>query len=300
MKRAENCVNAKIEHISFCNDSLVFEFVKSKAHQYGEDHVGPWHVYANPLEPHICPVLSFARYILTYPEVLSSKASLFQGNSQYHRYSVQFSELLHETKDELAIFGIEEGDLGTHSCRKGVARMVGAGCTVSPPIVSICIRAGWVMGGVKDRYLKYEAAGDEYVGRCASGLNQLDKSFAISPPHFDPSHIDDITERQRMSEFIVKWFSDIIPKLDNISPGTLYLATQCFASICYHKDYITKTISSDNPLRAAILFRDIPDDVIQCSVIRYPWGKTEYTPKCTGIPPHVVLMEDFHELKLIF
>lgn len=31
MKRAENCVDAKINHIRFENDCLVFEFAKSKS-----------------------------------------------------------------------------------------------------------------------------------------------------------------------------------------------------------------------------------------------------------------------------
>ena len=67
--------------------------------------------------------------------------------------------------------GVKPGGLGTHSVRKGVATMVAAGCTVSPPIVSLCLRVGWIMGGVKDKYLFYEAAGDHYVGRCATTLN---------------------------------------------------------------------------------------------------------------------------------
>lgn len=58
MKRAENCVIANICHISFHNDSLVFEIAKSKGNQGGEEHLGPWHVYANPLKPHLCPVLA--------------------------------------------------------------------------------------------------------------------------------------------------------------------------------------------------------------------------------------------------
>ena len=37
--------------------------------------------------------------------------------------------------------------------------MVDAGCTVSTPRVSICIRAGWVMGGVNYKYLKRESYG---------------------------------------------------------------------------------------------------------------------------------------------
>ena len=64
---------------------------------------------------------------------------------------------------------------------RGVATLVAAGCTVSPPIVSICVRAGWVMGGrgVKDRYLKRESAGDQYVGQCAAGLDQLSEKFSV-------------------------------------------------------------------------------------------------------------------------
>ena len=46
-------------------------------------------------------------------------------------------------------------------------------------------RAGWAMGGVKDRYLKLEKAGDQYVGQCEAGLNQLKKEFVITPPYFD-------------------------------------------------------------------------------------------------------------------
>ena len=75
--------------------------------------------------------------------------------------------------------------------------MVASGCTVSPPIVSLCIRAGWTMGGVKDRYLKYEAAGNQYVGRCACGLNQLSKHFGVSQPFFDFS---DFTELEQIKK----------------------------------------------------------------------------------------------------
>lgn len=41
------------------------------------------------------------------------------------------------------------------------------------------------MGGMKDKYIFREKAGDQYVGRCASLLDQLSKEFAVSPPYFD-------------------------------------------------------------------------------------------------------------------
>ena len=48
MKSAENCVNAKINHIHFHGDFLIFEFAKSKGHQKGEKHLFTWNVYENP------------------------------------------------------------------------------------------------------------------------------------------------------------------------------------------------------------------------------------------------------------
>ena len=147
MKRAENCVDCKINHITIRNDALVFQFAKSKGHQNGEEHVGPWHLYANPEHPHLYVVMSLARYLFTYPQLLKDDSSLFQGTSQYNRYAKLFLQMISDNKSELQQLGVEEGDLGTHSCRKGLATMVAAGCIVSPPIVSICVRAGWVMGG---------------------------------------------------------------------------------------------------------------------------------------------------------
>ena len=51
MKKYDNCVHLKVEHILFENNSPVFEFVKSKGYQGGEEHVVPWKVYSSPLDP---------------------------------------------------------------------------------------------------------------------------------------------------------------------------------------------------------------------------------------------------------
>ena len=47
--------------------------------------------------------------------------------------------------------GLKFEAFGTHSICKGAATFVASGCTVSPPVVAICIRANWTIGGVKDR-----------------------------------------------------------------------------------------------------------------------------------------------------
>ena len=81
--------------------------------------------------------------------------------------------------------------------------MVASGCTVSPPIVAICIRAGWAMGGVKDKYLNRADAGDQYVGRCASLLSQVTKEFAVSPPYFDFTGLCDEEKLQGKKRYMI-------------------------------------------------------------------------------------------------
>ena len=300
MKRAENCVDCKITHITIRNDALVFQFAKSKGHQNGEEHVGPWHVYANPEHPHLCVVLSLARYLFTYPQLLKDDSSLFQGTSQYNRYAKLFLQAISDNMSDLQQLGVEEGDLGTHSCRKGVATMVAAGCTVSPPIVSICVRAGWVMGGVKDRYLKRESAGDQYVGRCAAGLDQLSKRFSVSPPYFDFSAINEALERARLKKRIEQWLHSRILDEGELSASSKHIVWTCFASICFHHSFLTNNLHEECSFRASLIFRDIPDEFLNLARVAYPWDSTVDTPKITGVPPHVLLMAEIEELKIKF
>ena len=78
MKRAEICVNAQINHIYFENDSLVFQFAKSKGHRKGEKHVGLWHLYSNPYKLWLSPILALSRYLFCYAEVLRGGRSTFR------------------------------------------------------------------------------------------------------------------------------------------------------------------------------------------------------------------------------
>ena len=42
--------------------------------------------------------------------------------------------------------------------------------TVSPYMASICLCTNWTLGGVKDRYIKYEKSGDNVFGAAVTGL----------------------------------------------------------------------------------------------------------------------------------
>ena len=127
-------VDCKIDHIWIEHDSLIFQFAKSKELPNSEDHIGPWHVYANPLQPNICPFLAMAIYLFSYPDILSSNSSLFPGRSQNDRFCKEFQCVLDDFNDDLGMYGFEPTNLGTHSTRKGVATSICSGCTMSPQL----------------------------------------------------------------------------------------------------------------------------------------------------------------------
>jgi hypothetical protein len=59
-----------------------------------------------------------------------------------------------ENKEAFRRIGVEVGDIGTHSAQK-------------------------------HKYIKYEAAGDQFFGCTLCGLHPLSISFSVSPPIFD-------------------------------------------------------------------------------------------------------------------
>ena len=107
------------------------------------------------------------------------------------------------------------------------------------------------MGGVKYKYLKYEAAGDQYVDRCASGLNQLSKEFAVTPAYFDFfGEINDEVEREKFKKDLQKWLEIRVPNFGGVLPLMQHLIQYLFASVCYHHDVLDKHLHAECSLRA--------------------------------------------------
>ena len=92
-------------------------------------------------------------------------------------------DLVKEHSAEIRLMGIDSDDIGVHSIRKGAATYICSGSTCCPSLAAVCNRAGWTMGKVKDTYIQYEAAQDQYVGRVVAGLNVQSHEFAVSPPY---------------------------------------------------------------------------------------------------------------------
>ena len=153
--------------------------------------------------------------------------------------------------------GFDPGDLVTYSYKKCVAKMIAYGCTLCPPITSLCIRCGLSMGGFKERYLKYEAAGYHYVGRCDSSLDQKSKLFAFSQHLFGFSSLETL-QADYVKRRLGTCLKEVLNQLDNFESAIMHLLTQLFASVCRHYDFLKTYISCECPLVDSVFYRDIP------------------------------------------
>jgi len=286
MARSENCIQMSLTHIQWRNDSLVFFFGKTKSNQEGDGNHHPWHVYSNPFEPALCPVLTLGKYFLTYPHiVLDERAPVFPGTSQYQRFSDRLVKLLRRERSSLSSLGVDPNSFGSHSIRKGAILLVSAGCTVSPPMAAICLRASWSMGNVKDRYIHYENAGDEFVGRSVTGISSLSHNFATSPVYFEPGSIDDNDYNGSLDEDVEKLISETFVKKEAISGSTFAMLKFVVASICYNYSYLETNLSLNHCIRSSPLFVALGGNRIRnYAVCRFPWTSTVNTPVFIGIP----------------
>jgi len=291
MARSDSVTSCHVNHIEWRNDSLVIFFAHSKGDQEGVNRLQPWHIYANPAQPFICPVLALAKYLFANPSILSSEDKLFPGGSQYSRFMKCFRRVIIHLKDEIKKLGCDIKNLGSHSARKGAATLAACGCTVSPPMASICLRAGWSMGPVKERYLFYEKAGDQFVGRTVCGLSPLSVEFATGPPHFNLESED---EKKILDTTLEAFVGEEGKK--KIQKQTWYAINMLFASLLYHYDYLKSNLHRKSSLFACFLFTDFPQVLKSKVRVSYPWDKDDNSPVLTGIPPHILVLAQLDKL----
>lgn len=178
--RSNSVAGLRTHHISWAGDALVVDLSKQKADQTGEK-ITPKHVYANPHQPEICPILSLGLHVFSTSfrsEDDTGNAQLFMGNF----YDV-FQSWLPIGVASLMQHGLKPEDFGTHSFRKGIATYA-AGFIGGPSILSIFLRAGWSLGQVQDRYITFSDGGDQFCGHVACGLDMTSERFSVLPPHF--------------------------------------------------------------------------------------------------------------------
>ena len=170
MCRASNTLGIRPTHMEWREDAMCIYFAHQKNDQGGQQFRDPRHIYANLLSPSICPILVLA--ISWATSGFGKSDLLFEGNIQYEKFQKLLKQLLavDDVMKELNRTRKAPETLRTHSFKKRGSGYCSSGSTACPPSTAVSLRAGWTLGGVQNTYLRYESAGDMYVGRTVAGL----------------------------------------------------------------------------------------------------------------------------------
>ena len=285
--RAETVGLINFSQLYWEDDHLKIFFPKHKSDQIGLTKDEARHIYSNPLMPEVCPIRALAAYALTFPQVFRDGKKIFPGEASHNRFDQEFKRIMELHDNDYLNINVVYSDLGTHSIRKGGATYCCAGVHPGPPVISVCLRAGWTIGRVKERYLKYENAGDELVGRTLTGIPPTSVDFGISHVYFK----SDSRYYQQIEEFLSVCFSVILPKLTGFSRVLL-------ASFIYHESWTRENQHPASPLFNSTYYSfDIvyPNrkDFVSTAL---PWENKHDAPVLTGIPIHCSLLNKIMEI----
>lgn len=249
--RSDNVVNLHVNDLEFQGDSLRVYLKRTKTDQEGNEGGTPYHCYFNTVCPPLNLGLALGVYLLCNPGILTNpKNKLFPAEYQYNRYASILNKIIKKNEEEFARIGVKPGTIGTHSARKGAATYAASGCTISPSMSAICNRAGWKLGGSRDKYIKYEAAGDQFLGRTLCGLNPLTKEFSLSPPFFN-------MDQRELSDVDNLLMSFVVGGSIMIAP-TFEVLRMCFACVVYHHDCLCVDLHLNNRFRANPAMSHLP------------------------------------------
>ena len=294
--RSSNTTTIHYHHLSWAGDSLQIYFAHMKNDPTGTRPRDPRHIYCNPYNPAICPILTLISYLLVTPP--STDTKLFPGSSQYNRYSKYLTRLL-DSKREYVLrkYGINVDDLGAHSARKGASTYMTSGCVGGPMQQAVNIRCGWRMGGVTDTYCRYEAAGDQYCGRIVSGLPLFSFRFAVLPPKLK---LETELEHDMVNDLILTLFPLMHEDLWAI-------VRYGIAALALREDWLRENLPAEHCLFQSCIwwnenFQEIKDKVelklgvgdnnLEVDQVR------SNDMNCTGIPTHTVLLSSQRDVIL--
>ena len=276
MCRVSNVADLRGAHLSMENDSLLISIVPHKADKEGE-RTDPKHCYANPSTPSVCVFTALSVYFSVYGAPTSAGQLIFEGGSQQDRFVDAIRRALdtHERlKAELERINVTAEDIASHSFRKGARSYCQGGTTGGPSTPSILLRGGWALEGIDKKYVRYEAAGDQFIGRIVAMLNINSPDFAVLPPHFDV--LDD-----EVMQITNSCFPNAHKSLEPV-------LVQCLATLTFHRNYLRRTLRETHPLFKSILFTQrIVDKLSHRVAVSFAGDKIS----ATGIPPHVFIQQ---------
>jgi hypothetical protein len=183
--RSASVASLLFSHIELKNDAIGVTVPKHNGEQEGA-RILPVHIYANPLQPEICPFLSLAIYVFCtrfFNGEDSKPWRLFPGSS----IEGKFSNWLQDTLKDPTFINMDNGavlaDIGTLSFRKGPVTYM-LSFPTGPQVAAVYHRASLPLGSVQQGYIFEGEGSDQYCGRAVCGLSMLDDDFALLPPHF--------------------------------------------------------------------------------------------------------------------
>ena len=289
LARSATVGGVMMEHIGWEGDALLISTPKHKADQEGAKCFSR-HLYANPSNPAVCPVLAlavlvFCRSIKHDPSQPANSPArpnfrIFDGAFSEARFSEVLARCIASLPDsELTRLGGERKQLGTHSVRKGAATFC-TGMINGPSTVQVFMRAGWSLGNVQDRYLFAGAGGDQLTGRVLSGLPFNEPSFASLPPHFSADGLAQVV------------WSTVLPLYPRLPETFKRAVPYLLASICFNEQWLRSTLPTHHPLFNTHLFASGQVGALKA----YVTAGRSHCPLtgmiATGIPPHLVLSNE--------
>lgn len=230
-------------------------------------------MYANPYSMVTCWVTALAIYLASNPQ---------QIHGVFHPGLQQKSKLSKIVGRILQKGGEREKQFGTHSIREGVAMFAFSGCIGGPSIVSVCLLCDWSIDCVQDRYLRYDAAGDQYLGRVVAGRPLNKTNFSVLPPHFSDTAYS-------LASYAVQL---IFPKLSSTNHFSDILML-CLASLVYHAATLTEALTDPHALLSTPIFRN--PGLLQSLQERISMKELSWL-RSIGVLPHIEMYKHQKQL----
>ena len=286
MCRSETVGKIHLKNITWEEDALVIHISKQKNDQEGERIFGR-HLYANPLDPSVCPILALA--VVIFSKRGSNR--LFDGDRPQARFSDALNKALRNlSAAEIQLLGADPREVGIHSTRKGAPSYC-LDLIDGPNPINVILRGGWSFGDddVLKRYLFAGKGGDQLVGRSLSGLPINSEDFSLLPPHFPNDILNSLSEED---------WSIILPDYETYPNCFKSTLPFLLASIVHHNDFLRATLSANGSLFMGGLYtRGYVNRLINLTITGHAYCPITNL-KSTGVPSHVMQAQKMRGMQI--
>lgn len=284
MTRNESVKALMEEHFDWDGDAMLVMEQGHKGDQKGTEKYYK-HVYANVLQPAICPILALS--VLTFSTGFRQSGQvnhqIYDGTNSKDRFSSNLSDTVCSLSEgELNQLGACGGpkDIATHSARKGAGTFC-LGQVSGPTPIAVTLRLGHSLGKIKDKYIFVSEGADQFCGRMVNGSDFTSETFATLPPHF----INEV--RALLTD---QFWETILPGYHGSPAGWKKCCEYLLASLLFHEDFLRGFLPENHPIWRSGIWQ-LGDDKDQLkNGILTGIGRCPHTGMtATGIPPHLAI-----------